>query len=52
LVWIFRKKTFDKTKRKEEMAEKNIITKSSEYLFPDAGYAEEDGGLGLLQSGD
>ncbi len=34
------------------MAQKYIKTKSSEYLFPDARYAKEDGGLSLLQSGD
>jgi hypothetical protein len=39
-------------KEEREMIQKYIITKSSEYLFPDARYAEEDGRLGLLQSGD
>jgi hypothetical protein len=48
-------KNVGQNKEERGMAQKylyNTVTNSSEYLFPDARYAEEDGRLGFFQCGD
>ncbi len=46
------RKNVRQNEEEREITQKYTKTKSSEYLFPDARYAEEDGRLGLLQSGN